>query len=254
MSWTTLGKRRTRGFSDARFGKRSVGAGFLPVARIAGSSRMRPWRTPRYGSGPFRSGGFYGASVRSAVERKVVDTTAAVYQANATGSVTLLNGIATGTDYTNRIGRRVNIVAIQGRGLLFPETAALAGPQAVRCLIIEDMQTNGVIATPSDIFNELSPFTFLNLNNRERFKVHWDKQYVFGSSSTTATQTYSVPPQTHQFNVYKKVNIPMVFEGTAATIGSVSSGALYFVTLGSVVAGTQDVNVAAAFRVRFIDA
>lgn len=225
-------------------------------SKYVGASSGTAYRSVarRARAGPFRTGGFYGASVRSPAERKVVDTAPAVYQANATGSVTLLNGIATGTDFTDRIGRRVNVVAIQARGLAFTETVALAGPQTIRMMIVEDMQTNGVAPTITDILKSASPYDFMNLNNRERFKVHMDKQVSFAPGSTTATQTYIGTPNIHNWQFYKRCNIPVTFEGTAATIGSISSGAIYFVTIGSVVSGTQDCNVAAAFRCRYIDA
>jgi len=44
------------------------------------------------GRGPYRTGGFYGASVRSPTEKKVIDTALTVYDVNATGSVTLISG------------------------------------------------------------------------------------------------------------------------------------------------------------------
>lgn len=253
MSWTTLGKRRTRGFSDRRFAKRAAPTVTLPVAALGGT-RYRSFGSLYRRPGPFRSGGFYGSAVRSPVERKVVDTTVAVYQINTTGSVNLLNGIATGTDYTQRIGRRVNVVSIQARGIAYIETPTATPVQMGRFMLVEDMQANGVIATTADIFNEATGTSMMNLNNRERFKVHYDKQMVFGPASTTATQTYSAGPQAYNIAVYKKCNIPMVFEGTAATIGSVSSGALYAVFIGTQVAGTADCNCAMSFRIRFIDA
>lgn len=207
----------------------------------------------RFRRGPYRAGGFYGASVRSAAERKVVDTAPAAYNANTTGSVTLINGVATGTDFTERIGRRINITAIQARGFCGQDTTGPAGVNDVRVMIVEDMQSNGVIATIADIFTNATSTSFMNMNNRERFKVHWDRRVTLGPIDRTATTSYAGSPQTSQFNVYKRVNIPVVFEGTAATIGSISSGALYFVVLGSTAAGTGDAFVTAAFRCRFID-
>lgn len=203
--------------------------------------------------GPYRAGGFYGASVRSAAERKVVDTAPAAYNVNTTGSVTLLNGVSTGTDFTERIGRRINITAIQARGYCGQDIVGPAGVNDLRLMIIEDVQCNGVIATIADIFTNATSTSFMNMNNRERFKVHWDRRVTLGPIDRTATTSYAGSPQTSNFNVYKRCNIPVVFEGTSAGIGSISSGALYFVVLGNTAAGQSDAFVTAAFRCRFID-
>lgn len=42
--------------------------------------------------GPFRTGGFYGASVRSPIERLVIDTAEANYDVDTTGDIVLING------------------------------------------------------------------------------------------------------------------------------------------------------------------
>lgn len=201
--------------------------------------------------GPFRVGGFYGASVRSPAERKVIDTANAVYQVNTTGSVTLVNGVATGTDYTDRIGRRVNVTAIQMRGWLTYEGTSAAIGSLARVMLVEDMQPNGVIATPSDILTELRPESFMNMNNRERFKVHYDAQVALGPYDLSLGFG---SPSVRSLKCYKKVNIPVVFEGTAATIGSISSGAIYLFVIGSLPSGTGDVNLRATCRMRFVDA
>ena len=44
-----------------------------------------------------------------------------------------------------------------------------------RLMIIEDLQTNGVIATPADILQAVTVSSFMNLNNRDRFRVLREK-------------------------------------------------------------------------------
>jgi len=88
------------------------------------------------------------------------------------------------------------------------------------------------------------------LNNRERFKIHYDK-LVF-----IAAYNFSAPTQNTNnipvVNLFKKIWVPVVFEGTAATIGSIASGALYLVTLGNTAA--DNIRFLASVRVRFYDA
>lgn len=163
-------------------------------------------------------------------------------------------GVATGTDFTNRIGRRINVTSIQLRGWFGDGGSAVneVDSSPLRVLILEDLQTNGVIATIADIFTAAEANSFLNLNNRERFKVHYDFAFTIPpfNSNTTASDGLFCPVPI--VNFYKKCNIPVTFEGTAATIGSVSSGAIYLVTLGSQAATSLVFNATA--RIRFVDA
>lgn len=251
-SVVVLGKRgRSSSAALALYRKRtkSAGAGYRTAYRsIAGRSRMLG------GYGPYRTGGFYGASVRSPAERKVIDTANALYAFHTTGSITLLNGIATGTDYTERIGRRVNVTAIQMRGFAYNDIVGPCLVNSCRLMLVLDNQVNGVSATVADILTSVNANSFMNMNNRERFKVLYDKQVTFGPLDKTANQAIAGGTQTATFNCYKKVNIPVVFEGTAATIGSISAGAIYLVCVGSTTPGVGDAILQAQFRIRFIDA
>lgn len=257
MSVVYLGKRRM----DSQGGRAKRAAAYdapvylgtqVAVPRRALPPPPRP--LPMRARGPYRTGGFYGASVRSPVEKKVIDTALANYDVNATGSVTLISGCATGTDYTERIGRRTNITAIQLRGRMQVQTdSASTTPQCGRVMIVEDMQCNGVIAAITDILQTANVHSFNNLNNRERFKIHYDQVFDFGVFSQTTDQSFATNLM-HHFEVYKPVNIPVVYEGTSNTIGSISSGAIYLVFIGSTAAGTNDILAPTTCRIRFVDA
>lgn len=204
--------------------------------------------------GPYRTGGFYGASVRPRMERKVVDVATYEYGCNTTGSVTLLNGCATGTDMTERIGRMVKTVSVQVRGYITTDAASDATVgQLARVMVVEDSQTNGVAPTITDILQTATSLSFMNLNNRERFKVHYDLIVNIGPRVVTATQAVAGDKSTEVVNWYKKVNIPVTFEGTGATSASISSGGLYLVTIGNVAAGTNDCSAFLCCRTRFVD-
>ena len=102
--------------------------------------------------------------------------------------------------------------------------SASTTPQCGRVMIVEDMQCNGVIAAIGDILQAAGGVhAYMNLNNRERFKVHYDEQFAFGIFNATATQAVATQ-LSYVFDCYRKVNIPVVYEGTANTIGSISSG------------------------------
>jgi len=52
--------------------------------------------------------------------------------------------------------------------------------------------------------------------------------------------------------VYKKINFPVTFSGTDATISSIATGAIYFVTLGEQSTADNNVMIVTS-RVRYVD-
>ena len=69
-------------------------------------------------------------------------------------------------------------------------------PQMARLMIIEDLQTNGVIATPADILQAVTVSSFMNLNNRDRFRVlrgNYDCWLVQQRGNTVAAGNQIVP-------------------------------------------------------------
>lgn len=206
--------------------------------------------------GPIRTGGFYGPSRRPKQEKKVIDTPKADYNLYTTASVALINGVATGTDFNQRIGRRTQVKSIQIRGFATPTTANTSGAvtqgNLCRVMVIEDKQTNGVLPAITDILDNSTATSMMNLNNRERFKVHLDEQFALGPCMYTSSTWAFGAPSVHSINFYKRCDIPVYYEGTAATIGSISSGALYLVTVGE--NGDATNLFQAEVRVRFVDA
>jgi len=224
--------------------KRSYTQGSRTVSRY--SSRAPPATRGFYGN-------TWGDKLRSKSERKVVDVATANYACDSTGSVTYLAPIAVGTDYTDRIGRKINIRSIQARGFVFPEDQT-SGGSIVRVMCVYDAQSNGAaIATITDILQQSSPLAPLNLANRDRFKVIWDKQFALGQVSNVATQSFAGSPTNHQFKKYKRCNLPVIYNTTTNTIAAVSSGAILLLTLGNNAAGTG-ATLAFNSRIRFEDA
>lgn len=230
-----IGQKRPRNASYARTAKRPYSAR---------TNYPRSYKT------------YYGSQRKLGEERKVIETAQSTVAVNTTGSVTLINGVATGTDFTDRIGRRTNVTAIQLRGILGPDVTNNVGTASLlRVMIVEDTQINGgALPVITDILQAATPTAFMNLNNRERFKVHMDETHAFGPINITATSTISPCPGAVGINVYKKVMVPVTFELATNVIGAISSGALYVVTVGAQAAGVQDGNFTFSARVRFVDA
>jgi len=147
---------------------------------------------PKSGSAPatrgFRSG--YGSSIR---EKKTYDNAGSTKQVNTGGSFTLLNVPTLGSDYTNRNGRKIYCKSIYIRGFIRSEPSAVAetdattGSQQGRMILFIDYQPNGVVPAVTDLLNEASTYSQLNLNNRDRFKILKDSQWVFDPYNVSVT-------------------------------------------------------------------
>ena len=214
------------------------------------------------GRAPLATRGFSSMSLTQNRERKFYDINTATYQANTTGSFTLLHIPILGSDFNNRIGRKTLIKSIYIRGRIFIEpaqavAATTAGHQQCRLILFIDNQPNGAAPAVTDLLNEALPSSHLNPNNRDRFKVIKDKTYVFEpfTFSTTATQSVAAWNRTvHDVKIYKKCNAETIFNGTnGGTIGDINSGALYMFWIGSASAGALDGNAVIATRIRFDD-
>lgn len=184
----------------------------------------------------------------SAPELKSVDVTASSNldqsSDNISGSMLLLNGVAVGTDFFNRTGRKVQLKSVQLKGqltLLAGGSDASSESYPIQAAIVYDDQPNGVIPVISDIFQAVdsggsatsaSPYTPINLNNRDRFKILKDWSIAlkpFGATGAIATYGDGMHGM-RDISFYTKLNLDMIFGGTGATIASIQTGALYFVT------------------------
>jgi len=199
---------------------------------------------------PLRTGGFYGPGQRSLMEAKVVDTDPANYSMDTTGSVTLINGVATGSDFTDRIGRKIILKSVYVRGIIKPVDSQ-TNDALCRMMVVYDMQANGAAPAITDILKSATSQSQLNMNNRDRFKIIFDKVVALGARDIASGYTglVNVVP----IKKYKKLRHETVFSGTLSTIGSISTGALYLVNVGDQSSGLGG-NFSGSVRVRFIDA
>lgn len=187
--------------------------------------------------GPPASRGFYGTySLRGRAELKFVDVTSNNVAVTTTWQGVLINGIAQGADFNQRIGRKSQMKSILFNGNFFPTTSTANAYQGIymRTVIVYDTQPNsGTFPAGTDIFVSNDPNSPLNLNNRDRFQVLMDVRKQLGSFQTDATpKLVAGSPSNAYWNKYKKCNKETVFSGTAATIGSISTGSLYLFFIG----------------------
>jgi len=205
--------------------------------------------------GPPATRGFYGQySLRGRAELKFVDTTATNVAVTTTWTLTLVNGIAQGTDFNQRVGRKSTIKSVLFNGNAFPPTVMNANSAAgtyMRYVIIFDTQPNsGTLPVGTDIFVTNDPNTVMNLNNRDRFRVLMDIRKQLGSYLFNAAPGLVAGSPSNAFwTKYKKCNLETIFSGTAATLGSISTGAIYLCVIGDNPTSALDYYI----RVRYID-
>jgi hypothetical protein len=188
---------------------------------------------------------------RSPTDVKFVDTASASYACDTTGSVTLLNGVATGTDFTNRIGRRIRNLRILCRGLVTPESSTATSSNLVRVMLILDHQPNGAIAGVTDILASATSLSDINVSNCRRFGVLRDTMMEIGSFSNTATQAVSAAPAVQRLCFEQDLNgVVSEYLTTGNTITGLSTNAILLLTIGAVASGSGH-NLGAYFRIYF---
>lgn len=185
---------------------------------------------------PLRTGGFYGQfDRRGRAELKYVDVDLVATATSAAGTVTLLNGVAQGSDVSQRIGRKFMIKSSQIRLAVYPNSATTNQVgDIVRVMILFDCQPNSVIAAVGDVLEIATWESPLNLNNRDRFKVIMDKTITMNPVVYTAAALTAGAPVVKAMKRYKKLNLEVINSGTGATVGSIQTGALILLTIGLV--------------------
>lgn len=197
-------------------------------ARMAGPTRA-----------PLATRGWYGSyNRRGRAELKLKDTTALNVPLADTWDRILINGVAQGSDFTDRIGRKVTMKSIVFNGNLFPgsTTGADASKGCYgRFVIVYDTQPNsGSLPAGTDVFATNDPNSPMNLNNRDRFQVILDVRKQLASYTFTAatTKLATGSPANAFWKKYKKMNKEVIFSGTGNVIGNISTGALYLFYIG----------------------
>nr|WAE42747.1 MAG: capsid protein [Cressdnaviricota sp.] len=198
-----------------------------------------------------RTGGFSAGSM----ELKFVDiqTNNNVIGYNLTTPLQCCNSIAAGTDYGQRLSRRICMKSIMISYLCQTNSANTAPDKAdyIRVWIVYDLQSNGVQPAITDFLaTTLVEYDACvennNLNNRARFLVLYDKKHVI---STGCAPVY--------VRKYVKLRgLETTFNATTNGYASISTGSLWVFAVSGVYAQAGAAPPALATlhtRVRFVD-
>lgn len=184
-------------------------------------------------------------------ELKFVDVAGSLGIINPTqwSELDLLNPIATGTNASDRIGRKIQMKSILFRW----NGSGLSNFYAFRILLVYDREPNGVLPTILDVLEGNNFNSPNNLSNGNRFiiladQLHENHGYNQNNISvTTGTGLYRAG------KIYKKINLPEHFNaGTSLDITSITAGAIYAI-VGIPGASSISAGIGYWSRIRYTD-
>lgn len=199
-----------------------------------------------------RTGGYAGRFTGANAELKFHDVDhddAAI----ATGGTVIPSVvlIAQGVTESTRIGRKCVVKKIGWKYEIFRNASTNpADNDQVRVILFQDKQCNGATAAVLDILETADYQSFRNLANTQRFNILHDKSYdmnaMAGGGDGTTIDQFAF---SHHHDFYKVCTIPMEFDGTDGTLGTITSnniGTLLISEFGN--SGMRS-----KFRIRFSD-
>lgn len=226
---------------------------------------MKSKRQKTFGKGPTtKSLAVRVAKLEAQTEWKSKDFYSTANTWTGAGSVTSIFDLAAGAGPDDRIGRKVTVRSIQMHWGLRNEAVSTNNPQLnpVRTMIVYDKQSNGTVASYSDIMadqlgTEDEPWSFRNLDNKDRFVILYDSfaattagegktrdsvrvNYSTGAGGITDAEIYFG-------KVYRTMELPVVYSGDLADVPL--SGAIYVVCCGKGSPGKEKFLT----RVRYVD-
>jgi len=213
----------------------------------------------RDGGAPLSNRGFSSMAYRANREKKFFDTPQAYYTITNAGGFTPLFIPRLGSDFYQRIGRKCLIKSLYIRGFVAMRSAidheyvGAVPCTMMRLIVVWDNQPNGAAPATTDLLNNADVASQLNPNNRDRFMIIKDKQYVFdplrGADASSAWNRTIYPVK-----CYKKLNLETIFNQlSAGNIGDITTGALYMFWISSSnVAGSEGL-ADLSIRCRFDD-
>lgn len=196
-----------------------------------------------------KANAFIGRGLKTLQEKKTIDLdplTDAV--AGGTAVLYLLNGVATGDDFTDRDGRRIFMTSLQAKFSFYVNSAAASAGGNFRVMFFYDKQPNGAAPVVTDVLKSAAALANMNLNNRSRFQLISNKVYAIGPVTTTAIGAQSCFTD----DIYRKLNLDTQYLGTTNTIASIATGSLYMLYITDIV-GVAVGTFKGSCRVRFLD-
>jgi len=193
---------------------------------------------------------------RTTKEIKYYDSFVNGQPVTATGTVAAFFTPVQGTDIFNRVGRKVVTESIWIR-LYYIATPLLTFPtnvltgQMFRMVLLIDRQSNGTLATPAMILEQVYTWSALNYDNRDRFRVLADYEcavdpYVYNPAATTSQNSTS--GQVGVWKRFKRIRESVIFNaGNAGSYADINTGTLLILMMNT---NTAPSGVTAYYNIR----
>lgn len=203
--------------------------------------------------GHSRTSGYYGRFSGSSGEQKFLDTSTSDVDITSTMTFTNIGVIAVGSGESGRVGRKLTVKSIHVRYQLVLKTATVAinTSNIVRCMLVQDTQTNGAQFAANQLFDSDDILSFRNLANSGRFKILFKREYTMQTTGGVPSGAAFVFAQANRYiNINKRVFVPMEYDDTDGTVSTQKSNSLWWITQAekSVICGGAGI-----IRVRYTD-
>jgi len=199
-------------------------------------------------------------------ELKSVDVAANSLKFDSTGTQVLLNGVASGSAFYQRVGRKICMKSLYITGTITPFTsgATAISQSYCRVIVVYDSQANGVAPTWANVIQSYTAggtpsngvLDQFNLDNRERFRIladrRWDMPGFSGTAVTTVPSGNSSSDQVVKMFI-KLRNLEVQFSADTAGIGSIATGSIYILSLSDYAPATNYYLMSYTARIRYSD-
>lgn len=215
--------------------KRARGDPTKPATRVKVTTVSRPAYPPRVRPPP-----------GSNPEHHYIDNGLTAFDCTTTGTIALINTILPGSSQNSRFGKRIRMLTIQFRGMLFSRASTSVATGAI--ILVYDRAPGTTLPGITDILVSAHPASLNNDTNSARFKIvrRWD----FGIAGTPGVSGSIVP--FNEFVKFTSARDVVYKAANTGAIGDISEGALYLVTVGTH-AGDAGLTASLASRIRFVD-
>lgn len=166
----------------------------------------------------------------------------------ATGQLCL---VPQGATAQQRIGEKIVVKSVQIRASigLVPSTSATSSSTAMMYLI-QDKQANGAAASVTDIFTGTNLCEAMrDITTYRRFNVLAQWYHTFTPQAGVSTAYNN---QQYHLELYKKVNIPIIFDSTTGAITELTGNNIFLVA-GTDTASDDLITLSGRCRITFAD-
>lgn len=185
----------------------------------------------------------YGIKRLVNVEYKFHDVTLTLTTVAQTPIITQLTNIPQGDTDISRDGAQVKLVRINVKYLINSHVDALF--TQIRCMLVHDRQTNQAIYSATDLLSDITGsdaiVSLLNLDNKYRFQVLYNKVHTLSNVGRTSSA--------HQ--VSKELSMKLRYDASTPSIADLTSSSLSWIFISN--HATTSPEVTFFSRVRYID-